>query len=147
MKGGWVSDEFIAFVVFLFLSIACVFGLIGGWGIGPEPSEQGTTDAGRRLHRARALFVAACGLIIACTGALYYCGSVGPYDSQPYQWFREHPFSAPLGSMISSGLSGASFFLALGAKGGGRRGLLIATSIITGLTLSATLLLFLSIRQ
>lgn len=140
--GSWVSDSFIAFVVCLLLSMACVLGLIAGWNITPESSDRGITDAGRCLLRARWLFAAACGVIIACASVLFYCGFVGPPESQPNRWFDKHPFSSPILLMISSGLSGVSLYLTLNAKGEGRRGLLLATSVIGGFTLLGTLLLF-----
>ncbi len=117
--GGWVSKEFIDFVVSMPLSIVCVLALIGGWSIEPESSEHGITDAGRRLLRARSLFAGACAVVIASTVVLYYCGSGGPPNSPLARWFNENPFSAPLALMISSGLSGISLYLTLDAKGEG----------------------------
>jgi hypothetical protein len=140
---GWVSDWFVAFVTTLLLSIACVGALIVPWhDIEPELSEGETTRAGRTLLRARLLFTAACGLVFACTGVLYYFGFEAPDNSQSYRWFREHPASVPMLLMFSAGLSGVSFFLTQMGKGDARRSLMIATLVIALLSFGGSLCLF-----
>jgi hypothetical protein len=135
-----VNYWFIAFLVTLLLSIACVLALIVGWDITPEAIEWKATDAGKLLVHARSFFVAACAVIFACLGVLIYFLDA-PDNSQPFRWCDEHRHCLPLLIFVSSGMSGLSHLLALSGKGEGRRTLLIAASVIGVLSIVAACLL------
>ena len=127
--GSFVSYWSVACEVIFVLSIGCLLGLIGGWNIVPESSERGITEPGRRLLRARQLFAILCAMVIAFLGILIYL-EFAPYDSEPFRWCDSHRFIVPICLLISSGLSAASFFHTLIAKGQGRRVLLGGTAVI-----------------
>jgi hypothetical protein len=134
--GNWVSYWFVAFVVTLILSIACVGGLLAGWGLTPESIDWETTDAGKLLLRARLLFVIACGVIFGCLFALIYLENA-PLNSPLHLWCDEHRYSLPLLLAVSSGLSALSSHWAVSGKGDGRRVLLVGTLVIAVLSFVA----------
>jgi hypothetical protein len=135
-----VNYWFIAFVVTVPLSVACVLALIVGWGITPESIEWKATDGGKLLLHARSFFAIACGVIFACLAVLIYFLDA-PDNSQPFRWCDEHRHCLPLLIFVSSGLLGISHILALSGKGEGRRTLLTAASVIAVLAFLAACLL------
>lgn len=128
--GSFVNYWSVACGVMFFLSIWCVVGLIVGWNVNPESSERGITRAGKRLLQAQRLFATACSMIVAyLVGSIYL--EFAPYESEPFRWCDAHRPCVPILLSIPFGMSVASFFHALIAKGRGRRSLLGGTGVIS----------------
>jgi hypothetical protein len=127
--GTFVSYWFIAFVLILLLSIVSLGILVASWPpLSPEMSDWEITRAGKALLRARNLFAAACGIILAC---LLGTGSFMESDTSAFfRWCDSHRLSLPAAMVVSSGLSFASAYQALQSKGEGRRFLQIGALLV-----------------